>query len=179
MASKRFSRILQSAKYFSAIDNYIKYITDSTKRGQRVGQGQPRAKSIKLYLTPFGVILNDQQNVAVSAAETTWNLIDNKTEVNTRVSATPDDEDLVIKLAKFTPARIIVTSGRSNTGVAKTSAVTGMKYLSYGGRSTSFPFGSKTGSTAQGSASTAIITQLQTDNVFSNAVYSLKEEKVG
>jgi hypothetical protein len=73
----------------------------------------------------------------------------------------------------------MITSGRSNTGVAKTSAVTGMKYLSYGGRSTSFPFGRKDADDTLVSAETEIITQLQAANAFSNAVYSLKPEVVG
>jgi hypothetical protein len=71
MSSQRYRRILESAKYFSAVDNYIKYITDSTKRGQRVGNGKPRQPSIKLYVDPFGVPLATAQRVMVSAAEPT------------------------------------------------------------------------------------------------------------
>lgn len=179
MAKQRFRRILESAKYFSAIDNYIKYITDASKRGSRVGTGDPRPASQKLYIDPFGIALATGQRVPVSAALPTWNTVSPRSEVSSRVTATAPNADLIVKVRDFQPARIVIVSGRSNNGVAKTSAVTGMKYLSYGGKSTSFPFGRKDATDTMVAAETEIITQLQSANAFSNAVYSLKPEVVG
>jgi hypothetical protein len=176
MANKRFSRILQSAKYYSAIDNYIQYITTASRRGTRVGTGQARPASQKLYIDPFGVLLAAGQRVKVSAAVPTWNTVSGRSEVSSRVTATAPAAALQIKLAGFTPARIMVTSGRSNNGTTKTSAVTGMRYLSYGGRSTSFPFGRKDETDEIETAKNAIIAQLQAANSFTNAVYSFKPE---
>jgi hypothetical protein len=58
------------------------------------------------------------------------------------VTATaPTDEALIIPVANYKAARVVISTGRSNTGVKKVSKVTGLPYLDYGGRSTSLPFG--------------------------------------
>ena len=136
----KFSRILSAAKYYSAIDNYLKYITDSSKRGQNVGNGSARVESQRLYVDPFGIALATSQVVPVTGAKPSWTTY--SSAIGTRASATPPtDENDIIKVANYRAARVVITTGRSNTGVAKTSKVTGMKYLDYGGKSTSLPFG--------------------------------------
>ncbi|NJL61817.1 MAG: hypothetical protein HC903_08285 [Methylacidiphilales bacterium] len=138
---RKYSRILQAAKYYSAIDNYIKYITDASKRGQRVGTGQPRPKSTRYFIDPFGVKLSTGQVVEVTSSEPAFNLY--KANMTGRFELTKANEDDIIPLANYRAARAIVTTGRTTTGVAKTSKVTGMKYLDYGGKSTSVAFGRK------------------------------------
>lgn len=177
--TRRYKRILESAKYYAAIDNYIKYITDASKRGSKVGQGEPRPASIKLYIEPFGKDLTTGQKVIVSAAVPTWDKVKGVATVSSRVTATaPTDGDNILRLQGFKPARVSVVSGRSDKGVAKTSAVTGMKYLSYGGKSTSFPFGRANDSDAEGSAFEAVKAALQTGNTFSNATFSHIQEVI-
>lgn len=151
MARERYSRILESAKYFAAIDNYIKYVTDSTKRGSRVGTGKKRPPSQLLYLIPFGrTLVSDEgdptknQMAVARGARATWDRVKGEAEVNTRVKQTaPANAGLIVRLEDFRPARVNIITGRAGQGTAKTSAVTGMKYLSYGGKSTSIPFGKK------------------------------------
>jgi hypothetical protein len=138
---RKYSRILQAAKYYSAIDNYIKYITDASKRGQRVGTGQPRPKSKRYFIDPFGIKMAANQVVPVSASEPAFNAY--KGNVNLRIKETVTDEDLIIPVRGLRAARAIITTGRSTTGVAKTSKVTGLKYLDYGGKSQSIAFGRK------------------------------------
>jgi hypothetical protein len=95
------------------------------------------------------------------------------------VTATaPADANNLIKLGDFKAARVMVVSGRSAQGTSKTSAVTGMKYLSYGGTSTSFPFGRKNETDTQQAGFDAIRAQLQAADAFANATYSLKQEVV-
>jgi hypothetical protein len=171
--ARKYSRIMSAAKYYSAIDNYIKYITDASKRGSKVGQGKPRPKSTKLYIDPFGVALADGQVVPTSASLTAWTA--HKTKLGTHTSDTQSDETKIVKLEGFTPARVIITTGRSATGVAKTSSVTGLKYLSYGGTSTSLPFGRKSLAESQQAAFDEI--RLQIVAGVSSALVTFKPEK--
>lgn len=140
--SRRFSRIQAATRYYAAVDNYIKYITDATRRSTRVGQGKARPRSQKLFIDPFGLKLASGQRVPVSAAQPAWTTYSGRFGGHTEATP-PTDEDLIVKPADYRAARVIIVSGRSQTGVVKTSAITGMKYLSYGGDSTSIPFGRK------------------------------------
>lgn len=177
--ARRYKRILESAKYYAAIDNYIKYITDASKRGSKVGQGKPRPESIRLYLEPFGQDLTTGQKVRASAALPTWDKVKGVGAVSSRVAATaPTDADNILRLEGFKPAKVAVVSGRSDKGVAKTSAVTGLKYLSYGGSSTSFPFGKTSDTDSESGAFEAIKAALQGGNSFSNATFSHIQEVI-
>lgn len=138
---RKYSRILQAAKYYSAIDNYIKYITDASKRGQRVGTGQPRPKSKRYFIDPFGIKLSADQVVPVTCSEPAFTAYNGN--INLRFKETEADEDKIIPVRGLRAARAIITTGRSTSGVAKTSKVTGMKYLDYGGKSQSIAFGRK------------------------------------
>lgn len=178
MASQRYRRILESAKYFSAIDNYIKYITDSTKRGQRVGNGQARVASKKLYLIPFGRALATGQMVMVSGADPTWARVRTNGVLTDYVKETaPAQASNIVRLADFKAARITVVTGRRDEGTAKTSAVTGLKYLSYGGKSTSIPFGNTAVPIEEEVAFNNIRAALQTGNIFPGGRFSWIKEK--
>jgi hypothetical protein len=170
---KRYSRILSAAKYYSSIDNYIKYITDSTKRGNRVGTGDPRPASKKLYILPFNIDLATGQVTIASGSEQAFTTYSAALGTHTTGTA-PADEDNILKLGDFTAARVIITTGRSNNGVAKTSTVTGQKYLSYGGKSTSLPFGKKTDTETQAAAFAEIKTAIL--GVTAGAIVTLKPE---
>jgi hypothetical protein len=174
----RYSRILTSAKYYAAIDNYIKYITDASKRGSRVGEGDPRPKSKVLWIRPFFKELAENQKVKVSAAEPTWTSVRNITGVGTRVSETaPGDGNDQLKLKEYSAARVVIVRGRTAQGVKKVSKVTGMPYLSYGGKSTSFPFGSANDTDLVEEAYNEIRTAILGSSSFSGAIVSLIPEK--
>ncbi len=156
---RKYSRILQAAKYYSAIDNYIKYITDASKRGQRVGTGQPRPKSKKYFIKPFGITLATAQVIPVTAAETAFATY--TPFLSGRFQATESTAANIIRPYGYTAARAIITTGRSTTGVAKTSKVTGMKYLDYGGKSTSVAFGAKATNEDYGTAIEDVLSDIQ------------------
>ena len=171
---KRYSRILSAAKYYSAIDNYIKYITDASKRGSKVGSGKPRQESIKLYIDPFNIKLAAGQVALASAAKPSWTTYDGN--LGTHTTATkPTNEDLIIKLQNFSAARVNITKGRSASGVPKTSKVTGLKYLDYGGTSTSIPFGRKNETETQEAAFLEIKTAILASTA--GAIITLKPEQ--
>jgi hypothetical protein len=145
--ARKYSRILQAARYYSAIDNYIKYITDASKRGQNVGEGKARAASKILFIEPFGVKLGTDVEAQVSGSAATWNsrqaIFTLHTKDTIAGTVTP------VKLEGFKAARVVISTGRSTTGVKKISKVTGMSYLDYGGSSTSLPFGRKNATETQ------------------------------
>jgi hypothetical protein len=136
--ARRYSRILQAARYYSAIDNYIKYITDSSKRGSRVGTGTPRVASKILYIRPYAIDLGANTLAQVSGAETTWNARQAIFALNTK-DVLPAST-VAIKVDGYRAPRVVIMTGRG-AGVKKISQVTGMPYLDYGGKSTSLPFG--------------------------------------
>jgi hypothetical protein len=154
---KRYSRIMEAAKYYSAIDNYVKYITDATKKSStsKVGSGRTRAKPIPLYIDPFGIALSTGQLVKQSAASPSWTTYASAFTGRTRPTA-PSDENLIINLANYRAARVSITTGRSIAGTKKVSRVTGLPYLDYGGKSTSIPFGRTNETDTQAAAFLAI-----------------------
>jgi hypothetical protein len=175
--AQKYSRIMEAAKYYSAIDNYIKYITDATKRSStsKVGSGKSRAKSRKLYIDPFNIALSTGQVVKVSAADASWTQF--AAAFTGRVNATaPTDQNNIIPLANFSAARVNITTGRSTTGVKKVSRVTGLPYLSYGGKSTSIPFGRRNETDTQAAAFTDIRTAIL--GTAAGAIVTLKPEDI-
>jgi hypothetical protein len=171
---RKYSRILQAAKYYSAIDNYIKYITDASKRGQRVGTGQPRPKSKKYFVDPFGIKLAAGMVVPVTSSDTAFTAY--SADITGRFKLTETDEDKIIPVRDFKAARLVITTGRSTSGVAKTSKVTGMKYLDYGGKSTSLAFGRKNDTELESAAATEVKTAVQTR--VSGAIVTVQPEVV-
>jgi len=174
--AQRYSRILSAAKYYAAVDNYLKYITDATRRGSRVGLGDPRPKSIPLFIRPFGIDLAVAEFAKASGAEPTWNT--HKASIGTRAKDALAAGNTALRLDDFQPARVIITTGRSATGVAKTSKTTGMKYLDYGGKSTSLPFGEDADTDDQTTAFTAIRTAILAAAGGTALSVTLKPEKL-
>lgn len=174
---RRYSRIMEAAKHYSAIDNYIKYITDATKRSStsKVGQGDPRPPNILLYIDPFQIALATGQLVKQSAAEPSWTKYAAAFTGRTRPTA-PADENNIVPLANYKAARVNITTGRSTTGVKKVSRVTGQPYLDYGGKSTSIPFGRTNETDTQTAAFTAIRTAIVA--VTNGALVTLIPEKI-
>jgi hypothetical protein len=139
--TQKYSRILQAARYYAAIDNYIKYITDASKRGQKVGAGDPRPVSQLLYVEPFTLKLGTGTVAHVSGAKPTWTAHQAVFALHTKDTLPASIES--IKINGFRAARAVITTGRLPKGAVAHSKVTGMAYLNYKGKSTSIPFGRK------------------------------------
>lgn len=143
--AQRYKRILTAARYYSAITNYLKYIQDETKRGVNVGKGKPRPDSQPFYTRPFGLTLNGSGVFAhIRVPIATWTKYKDSTPINTRGKITLASGEDGVRLANYRSSAAIITSGRVTSSTAaktETSKVTGMKYLNYGGTSTTLPFG--------------------------------------
>jgi hypothetical protein len=175
--AQKYSRILEAAKYYAAIDNYVKYITDSTKKSStsKVGSGKARQPSQKLYIDPFAIALSTGQLVQQSAALPSWTKY--AAAFTGRAQATPPtDANLIIPLANYRAARVNITTGRSTTGTKKISRVTGMPYLDYGGASTSIPFGRRNETDTQAAAFTDLRTAILA--TAAGAIVTLKPEDI-
>jgi hypothetical protein len=172
--ARRYNRILQAAKYYAAIDNYIKYIQDASRRGSRVGTGTPRPASKILYVKPFNIALGNTTVAVVSGAQPTWTARQAIFALHTK--DTIPDTVQGVKVKGFKAARVIITTGRSTTGVKKTSRVTGMPYLDYGGKSTSLPFGRNTQTETEAEAFETIKTDLL--QAIAGALVTLQPEQI-
>ena len=141
--SRRYSRILQASRYYSAIDNYIKYITDSTKRGSRVGQGKARPVLQDLAISPFGLKLGTDVLVKQSATKVAWDQYKSAFVGRTEEVTAENSSKIGPKISGYRAPRVNIVTGGTDQGVPETSKVTGLKYLKYNTTSRSIPFGRK------------------------------------
>lgn len=169
MAVPRYTRVLQGLRGYSAQKNYIDWLTGTSDRlkDSNIGKGDPRPESQILYIRPFGFGAEvveadneypDKHAVRVSANKATYNA--RKDLVLTAGNPLSDYVKTVlptngnsVNIGGFKPAKAIITTGRSATATAKTSRITRRPYGSYGGKSTSLPFGIRTAATGKPEAS--------------------------
>jgi hypothetical protein len=158
---QRYSRILEAAKLAPQLDAFLDYQKNSARRGSRVGKGKPRPKGMDLYVIPFQIPVHASQKVRATGSVDAFNTYGTKDGLATRVDDTLTDGETVLPLKGFKAARIAITTGVNPTGVEKTSNVTKAKYLSYGGNSTSVPFGRSNGTDTMVAAFNAAKTSIQ------------------
>lgn len=140
MAGQRYSRIVSASRYAKALENYVKYVSGTSDRQSKIGQGTKRPTSKELFVTPFGMKVATKQYASSSASETAYS------DLKTQLAGYVFDDlaaltGTALEASGYRSARISVKTGVSDSGAIKTSKVTGMKYLSYGGKSVSVPFG--------------------------------------
>ncbi len=171
----RYSDIMRAAQLKKAYDNYMKYLLGETDRQANIGQGTARPALKTLYVVPFGTKLMTNQFAQVSGTETFWTTHKTKFATRTKDSLKTDTPvEAGLKLRGFSPARISYKSGINEKGEVKTSNVTKMKYLSYGGKSQSIPFGTKDGTEAEETAYKALASQFTVDK--NNKTYWQREK---
>ena len=141
----RYSRILEAAKLAPQLDACLDYQKNSARRGARVGQGKPRPTGMELWVIPFGIPVHTSQRVRATGSVDGFNTYGAREGLATRVDGELTNGLTPLKLTGFKAARIAITTGVSTTGKERTSNVTKAKYLSYGGESTSVPFGRANG----------------------------------
>jgi hypothetical protein len=78
--------------------------------------------------------------VKQSAAAPSWATYGSRFGSFTSATAPADAGNIVVP-AKYRAAHVIIKTGMLSQAVVKTSGITGLQYGSYGGRSTSIPFG--------------------------------------
>jgi hypothetical protein len=172
--SKKFSRILQGARYNAELTAYIEYLTGKSTRQPNIGNGKARPNLTTLYVHPYAFSASATVLLQQSASTTAWTTYEGDLGGRTLTAVPSGSEGIKIRGAKA--ARIIVITGRTGEKVVKTSHVTAAKYLKYAGNSTSVPFG-RSGSTDTVDAAFTAIKALIAPSGSTNKVY-LQPEKV-
>lgn len=137
------SDILNAARNLPYLENYIKWMTSAENRQPNIGKGAAKKQSQKLLVVPFTLRLPDGTHAATSGALPTWEKYQAAIGGHA-VAVTAANVATAFKLERFTAARIHIITGRTpagERGIVKTSHITGRKYTTRGGHSTSLPFG--------------------------------------
>lgn len=175
MTARRFSAVLRGYRGQTARDKYLQHLQGLATQGDGIGTKGNRPDSVRLYLDPFSLPLGTTIKIQSSALVPSWNLFKGLNEANTRVKEALGS-DTPLKLFTYKPARIIRRQQTSQTGTAKTSKLTGLKYLKYNTESASIPFGKKGATDTMATAFNDIATQAKGSST--NLKFSLIEEKV-
>ncbi len=185
----KYSRIFSGQRGQAGIAA-IQHIADYWKTGakqddtDKIGQGDPRPESQKVLVRPFAFGADDTEAnnpyavnffMIASGNKATF---DKYKDLSLPGSLKVSDSfhvtkplGTIISTADITPSRIVVVTGRSSKATSKRSKVTGLKYGSYGGKSTSFPFGVI--STGQSFGTIPLLnTDIQTEETVFNAIKS-------
>lgn len=174
MPRQRFSAVLRGYRGQAARDKFIQHIQGLSTQGDNIGTKGNRPPQIALYITPFGLPLGATTVVHVSALQPSWDLFKGGSEVSSRVETVVSGSDVSIKLSRYSAARVVRRQTTGSTGTAKTSKLTGLKYLHYNTETSSIPFGKKTGDLG----AFAVFQEISTQNEGSstNLKYSFIDE---
>lgn len=137
--SRHYSRIQQAARYQQALNNYVAYVQGKSERQPNIGNGKKRDASQTLYIRPFGVPATSSDLFTVSGSLPTWEEFSGI--ISGHAVATVATGKTAVKVRGFKASRVIIITGRAQDGTVKESHITKTKYLSYGGKSRSLPFG--------------------------------------
>lgn len=97
-----------------------------------------RPATREVYVTPFGIPLETGKKLVQDVNNDRWAGV--AAFVSGFTAATHTEADQLVVPQLLVP-RASITTGRSGTGTAETSKLTGLRYKSYGGQSVSVPFG--------------------------------------
>lgn len=173
----RPTRILKAAIDLPYLENYIKYMTSAENRQPNIGKRGARKASQKLGIVPFNIALQGNQLAYDSGALPTWEA--HAAQIGNHATAlTAANAANVIKLAHYKAARVNIVSGRSTQLIEKQSHITGRKYTTHGGTSTSLPFGKggKDDPATEEAAFAAISAAIKT-SATTGLIVTLKPEK--
>lgn len=155
MAVPKFYRVLRGQRGAAAKAKLIEKLTSLDPNQDNLGTKGGRAPSVILYVEPFNIDLGNELVLQTSALSTAYT--DMKTFVGTnRVKDALPAAIIGLKAKSLKAARVSASTGVSNSGVVKTSKLTGLKYLSNGGTARSCPFGKSTATEDQTEAFKAI-----------------------
>lgn len=175
MPQPRFYQVLRGARGEAAKAKFLDHLR-GLGQGENIGTKGNRPPSIALYLTPFDLPLGANLLVKASALVPSHDMFKNGSEYSSRVKTVLGGTETSIKLRSYAAPRIVRRQLSSTTGTAKTSKLTGLKYLHYNTQSASVPFGKKTGDTSLISVFEDIVTQAK--GSATNLTFTLLEEHV-
>jgi hypothetical protein len=161
----KYDRVIKGERGLGAFNKLVDYWKTGQKTDEtdNIGKGKDKVQSKKLLIRPFAFGADDTEAnnpypvgffIVSSAGQPTVDKYKNLTIAGSvkisdcAIETKPISYVEVPSTGVITAAKVIVVTGRSAKATSKTSKVTGLKYGSYGGTSTSLPFGvAVTGST--------------------------------
>jgi hypothetical protein len=146
MAVPRMYRVLRGERGDAAKAKLLAYYQRLGPEVSGVGTRGNRPASAALYVVPFGQNFGTGNYLQTSALVNSITALRGAVGTHAKLSITAGTEN-GLKLKGVHAARVSATSGVRDTGTPETSKLTGLHYASYGGKSTSMPFG-RTSATA-------------------------------
>lgn len=122
-------------------DNYMNYLNNLDDRQPGIGQGDPKPPQTPLYIKPFAYDLDTTQFIEANGTANRWSSYGASFAPYTKDTLGAGETTLS---PKFSPARLIVKEGLSTTKQIRTANTTKRKYVTYGGKAGSVPFGINT-----------------------------------
>ncbi len=141
----RFAAKAAQGKFANKVVTTYKAYLDNPEIAKQENPVTNRPASQPLYIEPFSFDMPADYYVKVSAS--TPVVTARLAAINTggvRTLATLATGDIGLRVARFRPAKIIITTGRRATGTREVSKTSGLPYKAYGGNRSSIPFGRAT-----------------------------------
>jgi hypothetical protein len=172
MAKDRYYRVLRGQRGQAAKDELIKYFQGLKDSAPKTGTPKDRPKLMLAYIMPFGITFNTTQRLVASY------LADVPADLKSAIGETRTQTDLggntALQIKKVKAARVSASEGLTANGAYKKSKVTGLNYISYGGKAHSYPMGRGAANETINTAFSAVKALLLTGNTLSR-VHLIKE----
>lgn len=181
-----YSLVLIGARKEEARTKYLAFLAGRANRPSRIGTRGPRPQSIELGVQPFGIDLPTDVLAKASASIDALQAFSSAASVTTRVELSNGQTQAgytaasattnIIKIADFTPARIIRRQYSTSTATPKTSEITGLTYGYRASESLSVPVGKATATDVVSDAINEAKSEIETANGLVQVF--LKDEEV-
>lgn len=187
MGSRRpYSLVLIGARKEEARTKYLAFLAGRADRPSRIGTRGNRPVSIALGIEPFGRTLPNGVFARASASVDALTAFAGNSSITSRVkiangttrtgyTAAPADSDF-LKIADFSPARIIRRVYTTGTATAKKSEITGLTYGYRRSESLSAPIGRENATDTLADALTEASADIETANGLTQVF--LKDEEL-
>ena len=155
-------------------DNYVNYLTSLDDRQPGIGQGDPKPPQTPLYVKPFAYDLDGTQYIEVNGTASRWASWGSAFSPYTKDTLGAGETALDIRLS---PARLIIKENVSTTKQVRTANTTKRKYITYGGKAGSVPFGLNTATDNEFDVYTTIRTALLAISGFDDGTRKISRVK--
>ncbi len=149
----RYSRIKEAAKLQQALTNYHNYLTSQLTDTPPTGTPANQGAYTPLYAKPFAYDLGSAPRVRESAQQEGWTTY--KSHFANRTSETAPAPADLIRIRNYKLPRVSIYQDYQETGTYRTSEITGLTYIYYGGETVTIPFGLDTSAASAEKLATA------------------------
>lgn len=135
----RYSRIKEAARLQDALTNYHNYLQSQLTAEPISGTPGNREAQVDLYAIPFYYTVPSGMKIREQADETAWG--NYQTHFTNRTTLTAPSAENIVDIRNYKLPRVSVYTGYNNTGAYRESQITSLKYIHYGGKTRTIPFG--------------------------------------